>query len=251
MANVFLSYAREDSARAAIIAKALSRRWTVWWGSDDSPGQDLRRCHRGRAQSGGVCGRPVVQDVGVVHWVRSEAAEGARRGILVPAFLEAAKIPLEFRRVQAANLTAWNGDPADPEFEQFIRSISTLIEAEAPTLPPIASRRIAEPAFDTFASLPRPAAPEHSGRPHGAAHMRSLASRPSPSLRRSGAVLPGGRRPGRQRLRRRRKRPTITSAPCRRNRTRPPSRPPIPVSPCHRSLACAWMPRGRNSNASG
>ena len=223
-------------------------------GSDDSPGQDLRRCHRGRARSCGVRGRPVVEDVGVVPLgPKSEAAEGARRGILVPAFLEAAKIPLEFRRVQAANLTAWNGDPADPEFEQFIRSISTLIEAEAPTLPPIASRRIAEPAFDTFASLPRPARHRHrnSGRPHSAAHMRSLAPRPSPSLRRSGAVLPGGRRPGRQRLRRRRKHRTITSAPCRRNRTRPPSRPPIPVSTCHRSWACAWMPRGRNSNASG
>ena len=159
MANVFLSYAREDSARAAIIAKALSRRWTVWWDRTIPPGKtfdDVIEDALDRA----ACVVVLWSKTSVLsHWVRSEAAEGARRGILVPAFLEAAKIPLEFRRLQAANLTAWNGDPADQEFEQFIRSISTLIEAEAPTLPPIASR-IAEPAFDTFASLPRPAAPE-------------------------------------------------------------------------------------------
>ena len=90
------------------------------------------------------------------HWVRAEAAEGARRGILVPALIEAAKIPLEFRRVQSADLTSWLGDSAAPEFEQFVLSITTLIEADAPTVSSIASRRIAEPAFDTFASLPRP-----------------------------------------------------------------------------------------------
>ena len=160
MANVFLSYAREDSARAAIIAKALSRRWTVWWDRTIPPGKtfdDVIEDALDRA----ACVVVLWSRTSVLsHWVRSEAAEGARRGILVPAFLEAAKIPLEFRRVQAANLTSWNGDPADPEFEQFIRSISTLIEAEAPTRPPIASPRIAEPTFDTFASLPRPAAPE-------------------------------------------------------------------------------------------
>src|SRR5262249_47875742 len=39
---------------------------------------------------------------------------------------DAVKIPLEFRRVQAADLTAWNGDPEDAEFKKLTQSISTL-----------------------------------------------------------------------------------------------------------------------------
>jgi hypothetical protein len=34
----------------------------------------------------------------------------------VPALIDDVKQPLEFRRRHAANLTAWSGDPADPEF---------------------------------------------------------------------------------------------------------------------------------------
>ena len=142
MANVFLSYAREDSARAAIIAKALSRRWTVWWDRTIPPGKTFDDVIE-EALDRAACVVVLWSRTSVLsHWVRSEAAEGARRGILVPAILEAAKIPLEFRRVQAANLTAWNGDPEDPEFEQFIYSISTLIEPTTMMAPAITPPRI-------------------------------------------------------------------------------------------------------------
>src|SRR5215472_19062538 len=42
------------------------------------------------------------------EWVRIEAAEGADRGILAPALVEETKIPLRFRRIQAANLVGWS-----------------------------------------------------------------------------------------------------------------------------------------------
>ena len=248
MANVFLSYAREDSARAAIIAKALSRRWTVWWDRTIPPGKTFDDVIE-EALDRAACVVVLWSRTSVLsHWVRSEAAEGARRGISCRRFSNR-EDPLEFRRVQAANLAAWNGDSGDPEFEQFIRSISTLIE---PTTdgPPIASPRIAEPIFDTFESTPEAGRHRNSGSPHSAAHMRSLASRPSPSWRQSGAALPGGRRPGRQQLpgdgNARRSRPHQAAA-----IERAARRGPIPVSTCHRSLAGEWMPRGRNSNASG
>ena len=153
MANVFLSYAREDSAKAAIIAKALSGRdWTVWWDRTIPPGKtfdDVIEDALDRA----ACVVVLWSRTSVLsHWVRAEAAEGARRGILVPALLEAAKIPLEFRRVQAADLTSWHGDPADPEFERFVQSITALIQPAAVAPAGIASPRIAEPSLDLFES---------------------------------------------------------------------------------------------------
>ena len=37
-------------------------------------------------------------------WVRTEADEGQRRRVLIPALLDDVVIPLAFRRIQAANL---------------------------------------------------------------------------------------------------------------------------------------------------
>ena len=149
MANVFVSYAREDSAKAAMIAKALTQRgWSVWWDRTIAPGKTFDEVIEA-ALDGAVCVVVLWSKASISsHWVRAEAAEGARRGILVPAILEAARIPLEFNRLQAANLTSWNGDAADPEFEHFVRSIATLIRPSTPGRSGIDRSLIHRPAVD-------------------------------------------------------------------------------------------------------
>jgi beta-lactam-binding protein with PASTA domain len=162
MANIFLSYAREDSVKARIIAQALSaREWTVWWDRTIPPGKtfdDVIEDALDRA----ACVVVLWSKASVAsHWVRAEAAEGARRGILVPALLEATKIPLEFRRVQAADLTSWIDNPADPEFERFLQSIATLIQPAAVGSPRILSSQVAAaPAFDLFEGSSRTDVPK-------------------------------------------------------------------------------------------
>ena len=42
------------------------------------------------------------------RWVKTEAAEGAQREILVPVLIEQAKLPLEFNRIQTVDLSAWD-----------------------------------------------------------------------------------------------------------------------------------------------
>ena len=178
MPNVFLSYAREDSAKVAIIAKALSARgWSVWWDRTIPPGKTFDDVIE-EALDRAACVVVLWSRVSVSsNWVRAEAAEGARRSILVPALLEAAKIPLEFRRVQAANLTSWNGAAADPEFEQFVESIATLIQPAAAGPLAVPAPPIAQRAADFFERTPVADVPEKSRGRH-----RSYASaRPRPS----------------------------------------------------------------------
>jgi hypothetical protein len=55
------------------------------------------------------------------RWVKTEAAEGAARGILVPALIDKARIPLEFKRIEAADLSDWHGDSPHFEFDQFAK----------------------------------------------------------------------------------------------------------------------------------
>jgi hypothetical protein len=62
------------------------------------------------------------------RWVRSEASEAAAREVLIPVLIERdVKIPLEFKLLQAANLSEWQGDPDYPEFKTLVAQIETRL----------------------------------------------------------------------------------------------------------------------------
>ena len=61
------------------------------------------------------------------EWVRSEASEARRRGILVPAFIEAVNPPLAFRLLQGADLTTWTPGAPSEEFENLTRRVAELV----------------------------------------------------------------------------------------------------------------------------
>ena len=65
----------------------------------------------------------MVKNVYGIELVKIEAAEAMRRKILVPALIDETKNPLEFRRLQAADLSQWQGEHSHPELEKFSRSI--------------------------------------------------------------------------------------------------------------------------------
>jgi hypothetical protein len=161
MANVFLSYAAEDRVRVWAVAEALSRSgWTVWWDRTIPPGSTFDEVIE-EALARAQCVVVLWSKASVAsHWVKAEAAEGAERQILVPVLLDAVKIPLEFRRLQAADLTAWQGDRGDREFQKFLKSISsvapiTLVGAPAPRRPVPAPAPVPL-AFDQFKPTPVP-----------------------------------------------------------------------------------------------
>jgi WD40 repeat protein len=133
MADVFLSYAREDGAKAKVLADALFiRGCSVWWDRAIPPGRTFdhvieEELNRAR------CVVVLWSKTAVAsHWVLAEASEAARRQILVPAFLDEVRVPLEFRRIQAADLKAWNGEAGHAEFREFVDSISMLVLSAEP-----------------------------------------------------------------------------------------------------------------------
>ena len=75
-------------------------------------------------------------DAAESHWVQSEAAEGLARGILVPALIEDCSIPLEFRRIEAAQIGRRWSD-SEFEYQALMQAVATkLNDATAPPLPP-------------------------------------------------------------------------------------------------------------------
>jgi hypothetical protein len=51
---------------------------------------------------------------------------------LIPALIDKVPIPLEFRRIEAADLTDWHGGSAHPEFSQLLRTVAGFVGGNAP-----------------------------------------------------------------------------------------------------------------------
>jgi hypothetical protein len=66
-------------------------------------------------------------------WVKTEAAEAVRRGILVPLLIEPVQIPLEFRRVQTLDLSDWDLRRDTPGVDLLRAAIGGLT-ARQPTM---------------------------------------------------------------------------------------------------------------------
>jgi roadblock/LC7 domain-containing protein len=125
MSDIFLSYASADRDRARQLAELLERQgWSVWWDRTIPPGSSFDQVIE-QALASARCVVVLWSKASVASdWVKTEAAEGARKRILVPALIEGVKIPFEFRRLQAADLSGWQGETAHPELRVLFGSVA-------------------------------------------------------------------------------------------------------------------------------
>lgn len=127
MADVFLSYATEDRDRIRPIAEALTELgWDVWWDRQIPAGRTFdevieEELEKAKCVLVGWSKASIKS-----RWVRTEAGDGANREIIVPFLLDDVEIPLAFRRIQAAQLTDWDGSLDHPGMVQIIDAIELL-----------------------------------------------------------------------------------------------------------------------------
>jgi formylglycine-generating enzyme required for sulfatase activity len=128
MTDIFLSYASADRERIRPLAIMLEQQgWSVWWDRKIPPGKTYDQVIE-QALDGARCVVVVWSQTSVQsEWVKVEADEGMSRKVLVPVLIEEAKIPLAFRRIQAARLVNWNGDSSHPELTMLFESIKAII----------------------------------------------------------------------------------------------------------------------------
>lgn len=114
--DIFLRYARDDPERVKMLAHTLeSLGWSVWWDRRIPAGKRFAKVIEEQLDASRTV--VVVWSKISIHsdWVHTEASEGLRRDALIPVLSDAVTIPLEFRRVQAADLIHWQGDPKDDQ----------------------------------------------------------------------------------------------------------------------------------------
>jgi CO dehydrogenase nickel-insertion accessory protein CooC1 len=103
--QVFLSYASADRERIIAVAAALSRRnLRVQVEKTLEPGSDYSSAVSQQLDASDAIVVFWSRDAIESGWVKTEAEEGMRRGILVPVLLDDVAPPLAFRSVQSADL---------------------------------------------------------------------------------------------------------------------------------------------------
>ena len=128
MSDIFISYAHEDRERVIPIAQELEKRgWSVFFDKKTPPGKQWRIYLKEKLDES--CCVLVVWSSDSIksNWVHIEADEALNRNILIPLLLDAVKPPFGLGHIQAADLSNWKKNSADPEFQQLIAAINEII----------------------------------------------------------------------------------------------------------------------------
>lgn len=138
MADVFLSYKREDRALAKQVAAALQGcGLTVFFDVKIDVGESFDARIEREIKSAKCVAVLWSKRSCESEWVRREARFGAQHQMLAPARIDDCEIPLEFSEKQTADLRGWVGDAAASEWVQFVKRIAVC--AQAPISPPKAA----------------------------------------------------------------------------------------------------------------
>lgn len=117
--DIFISYVRGDRSKAERLADALKPDgWSIWWDTALLPGESFEAVITERLRTA-KCVLVLWSNASVKSdWVRDEANEGKRRGVLVPCLIEHGVLPpIGHQQYHATDLTSWDGDKEDKNFQ--------------------------------------------------------------------------------------------------------------------------------------
>lgn len=136
MTNVFISYASEDRDRAGMLASALGALgWSVWWDRKIVAGHVFDEAIERELETAKSVVVLWSQHSVKSEWVRNEAAAASERGVLIPAVIDTAKVPLEFRRKQTVDLIDWKGETSHAGFQALCEGVASAMGSAPPHRP--------------------------------------------------------------------------------------------------------------------
>ncbi len=130
--DIFLSYNREDQARAKLFAEAFEAQgFKVWWDvglrTGEAYDEVTEAALRGAKAVVVLWSKKSVQS----RWVRAEATLADRNKTFVPCMIELCERPIMFELTQTADLSHWAGDAVDRAWQAFLGDVRRFVGREA------------------------------------------------------------------------------------------------------------------------
>ena len=133
MADIFISYKREDRERVEPLAQALEREgFSVWWDPELPIGQSYSSSIHTELNAAraviAVWTNLSVQS----EWVQEEATQAKRRSVLYPIRFDAVEPPIGFSMVETADLSDWHQDDRNhPEWSRLLEQLHAKLRGGA------------------------------------------------------------------------------------------------------------------------
>src|SRR5258705_1030421 len=132
MADIFISYKKEDAGRVIRMVEALrAEGFDVWWDHGIKAGSEWDRSIHKELYAAKVVIAIWSHASVAAPWVKEEATVGKTRGVLIPARIDAVDPPLGFMMIQAADLVDWKGDREDPRWAFFLEAVRSILRGGA------------------------------------------------------------------------------------------------------------------------
>ncbi len=132
MADIFLSYSREDRAAVEPLAEALvASGYSVWWDKQLTGGK--RYLEETEAELNAAKAVLVVWSKTSItsHWVADEAGAGRDTGRLLPISLDGSMPPLGFRQFQVIDFSHWR--PSSDDSQEMFDLLGALSRLSPPS----------------------------------------------------------------------------------------------------------------------
>jgi TolB-like protein len=149
MADIFLSYNREDHETARRFADAFAAEGLdVWWDVALRSGEAYDEVTENALKTAKAVVVVWSPRSVVSRWVRAEATLADRNKTLIPVMIEPCERPIMFELTQTADLCHWGGELDDGAWRAFAADVRRLVGRERPSEPatPTAPPSLATPA---------------------------------------------------------------------------------------------------------
>ena len=128
MADIFISYAREDQRYARGLSVALENQgWSVWWDPKLRAGERFDDVIDGALKEAKciivIWSRHSVESA----YVKDEATYALDHDKLVPLAVEEVVLPFRFERIHTPKLVDWDGSEANEAFRHLVNDITEII----------------------------------------------------------------------------------------------------------------------------
>ena len=157
MADVFISYSRENQAVVRLLADAVRREgYSLWWDDELPPHRsygDVITEQIGEAKAAIVVWS---QGAAASEWVRAEADLARNQKKLTQTSIDGHMPPMPFNQIQFASIGDWTGEADHPGWRKVRESLAVLCGAAT-----------SPPAYPIPAAPPPPPAPAARHRWHG------------------------------------------------------------------------------------